>query len=158
MEGWNGQKAFTFWASFADNEDILTEKEEKELYYAIVRYVFFDEDREEKLTKTARASFRHIKSSLKASKANSKNGSIPKAKQIENETETKSERNAIEKATNTKSNTKSKSKSNAKRERVHAACPKCGGTLEPTGATINVPNGKRRIYVCSCGEEVQYDE
>ena len=57
MEGWNGQKAFTFYASFADFCDILSEKEQKELYFSIVRYMFFDDDREEKLSKATRAAF-----------------------------------------------------------------------------------------------------
>lgn len=153
MEGWNGQKAFTFYASFADFGDILSEKEQKELYFSIVRYMFFDDDREEKLPKAARAAFRQIKATCKMSRANSQNGSVPKSKRIANETETDSERNENENVTNSKS--KSNTKSNAKSERAPAACPKCGGPLSRSALTINGPDGKRRIWRCECGEEVE---
>ena len=151
MEGWNGQKAFTFYASFADFSDILSVKEQKELYFSIVRYMFFDEDREDKLTKATRSAFRQIKATCKTSRANSKNGSVAKSKRIESERETNAERNANETATNSNSN--SNTNSNAKRERA-AACPVCGGHLAPTG--LHRGGGvDLRMYECEkCGEEV----
>lgn len=155
MEGWNGQKAFTFYASFADFDDILSEKEQKELYFAIVRYMLFDDDREEKLTKAARAAFRQIKATLKASRANSKNGSVPKSKRIANESETNAKRKANENATNSKSNSNTNSKSNAKANRAPAACAKCGGQLERTGAHRTRGSREEYMHVCpKCGEEV----
>lgn len=156
MDGWNGQKSFTFYASFADFVDILSEKEQKELYFAIVRYMFFDDDREEKLTKTARAAFRQIKATCKASRANSQNGSTPKSKRIANETETNAERNTNESGTKPKqlSKSNSKSKSKAKSNRAPAACTKCGGLLSPTGAH----RGDSVMYRCeACHEEVWCD-
>ena len=153
MEGWNGQKSFTFYASFADFCDILSERDQKELYFSIVRYMFFDDDREEKLSKAARAAFRQIKATCKASRANSKNGSVAKAKRIESEREAKRERNANETETKTNSNSNSNTNSNAKRERA-AACPVCGGHLAPTG--LHRGGGvDLRMYECEkCGEEV----
>lgn len=155
MEGWNGQKAFTFYASFADFDDILSEKEQKELYFAIVRYMLFDDDREEKLTKAARAAFRQIKATLKASRANSKNGSVPKSKRISNESETNAKRNANENATNSKSNSKSKSNTNTEPHRAPAACTKCGGQLERTGAHRTRGSREEYMHVCpKCRTEV----
>ncbi len=158
MEGWNGQKSFTFWASFADNTDIFSEKEQKELYFAIVRYMFFDDDREDNLPKAVRATFRQIKATCKASRANSKNGSVAKAKRIESEREAKRERNANETETKTNSNSNSNTNSNAKRERATAACPQCGGPLSRSALSINGPDGRKRIYRCECGEEVELHE
>ena len=155
MEGWNGQKAFTFYASFADFCDILSEKEQKELYFSIVRYMFFDDDREEKLSKATRAAFRQIKATCKMSRANSQNGSAPKTKRKANESETDAKRKANENATNSKSNSNTNSKSNTKANRAPAACAKCGGPLGRTG--IHNTRGKREEYlhVCAqCGEEV----
>ena len=155
MEGWNGQKAFTFYASFADFDDILSEKEQKELYFAIVRYMLFDDDREEKLTKAARAAFRQIKATLKASRANSKNGSVPKSKRIANENETNAKRKANESETNSKSNSNTNSKSNAKANRAPAACAKCGGKLEQTWAHRTRGSREEYLHLCAkCGEEV----
>lgn len=155
MEGWNGQKAFTFYASFADFCDILSEKEQKELYFAIVRYMFFDDDREEKLSKATRAAFRQIKATCKMSRANSQNGSAPKTKRTKNESETDAKRKANENATNSKSNSNTNSKSNAKANRAPAACAKCGGPLERTGAHRTRGNREEYLHLCAkCGAEV----
>ncbi len=155
MEGWNGQKAFTFYASFADFGDILSEKEQKELYFAIVRYMFFDDDREEKLSKATRAAFRQIKATCKMSRANSQNGSAPKAKRKANESETDAKRNANENATNSKSNSNTNSKSNTEANRAPAACPKCGGQLERTWAHRTRGSREEYLHLCpKCGEEV----
>ena len=155
MEGWNGQKAFTFYASFADFGDILSEKEQKELYFAIVRYMFFDDDREEKLSKATRAAFRQIKATCKMSRANSQNGSAPKAKRKANESETDAKRNANENATNSKSNSNTNSKSNTEANRGPAACPKCGGQLERTWAHRTRGSREEYLHLCpKCGEEV----
>ena len=155
MEGWNGQKAFTFYASFADYCDILSEKEQKELYFSIVRYMFFDDDREEKLSKATRAAFRQIKATCKMSRANSQNGSAPKTKRTKNESETDAKRKANENATNSKSNSNTNSKSNAKANRAPAACAKCGGQLERTGAHRTRGSREEYLQVCAqCGEEV----
>lgn len=155
MEGWNGQKAFTFYASFADFGDILSEKEQKELYFAIVRYMFFDDDREEKLSKATRAAFRQIKATCKMSRANSQNGSVPKTKRTKNESETNAKRKANENATNSKSNSKSKSNTNTEPHRAPAACTKCGGQLERTGAHRTRGSREEYMHVCpKCGAEV----
>lgn len=160
MEGWNGQKAFTFYASFADFGDILSERDQKELYFSIVRYMFFDQDREEKLSKAARAAFRQIKATCKMSRANSRNGSVPKSKRIANESETNAERNENENVTKSKSKSKSNSNSNSNSKAMRsAACPKCGGPLDWTAASTPTARGTRRMYVCrACGEEVWRDE
>lgn len=155
MEGWNGQKAFTFYASFADFCDILSEKEQKELYFSIVRYMFFDDDREEKLSKATRAAFRQIKATCKMSRANSQNGSAPKTKRTKNESETDAKRKANENTTNSKSNSNTNSKSNAKANRAPAACPKCGGQLEQTWAHRTRGSREEYLHLCpKCGAEV----
>ena len=146
-------KGFTFWRTYCDIGEELSEKEQKDLYFAIVRYLMYDDDREEKLTKNVRIAFKALKPNLKTSRSRSQSGKLGNDLRwkdgIANESQT--HRKAIANESQVKD--KDKDKDNG-RERP-AACAKCGGPLDSTG--IHVTRGKREEYLhlCpKCGTEV----
>ena len=69
-------KGFTFWRTYCDIGEELSEKEQKDLYFAIVRYLMYDDDREEKLTKNVRIAFKALKPNLKTSRSRSQSGKL----------------------------------------------------------------------------------
>lgn len=144
-------KGFTFWRTYCDIGEELSEKEQKDLYFAIVRYLMYDDDREAKLTKNVRIAFKALKPNLKTSRSRSQSGKLGNDLRwkdgIANESQTN--RKAIANESQVKDKDKDKDKDKG-RERP-AACPKCGGPLDWTAAS----KGSRRMYVCrACGEEV----
>lgn len=146
-------KGFTFWRTYCDIGEELSEKEQKDLYFAIVRYLMYDDDREEKLTKNVRIAFKALKPNLKTSRSRSQSGKLGNDLRwkdgIANESQT--HRKAIANESQVKDKVKDKDKG---RERP-AACAKCGGPLDRTG--IHQTRGSREEYmhVCpKCGTEV----
>ena len=148
-------KGFTFWRTYADIGEELSEKDQKELYFAIVRYLMFDDDREEKLNKNVRIAFKALKPNLKTSRSRSESGrngnELRWNKPIANSSQTN--RKAIAKTSQYKVQVQDKDKGRDDAE-PSAACPKCGGRLAPTG-THRGYGSDERLHVCeSCGAEV----
>lgn len=146
-------KGFTFWRTYCDIGEELSEKEQKDLYFAIVRYLMYDDDREAKLTKNVRIAFKALKPNLKTSRSRSQSGKLGNDLRwkdgIANESQT--HRKAIANESQVKDKVKDKDKG---RERP-AACPKCGGPLDWTAVTKPGKDGVRRMYRCThCQEEV----
>ena len=68
-------KGFTFYRTYCDvAEELRTEKEQKDLFFAIVRYLMYDDDIEEKLSKNVRIAFKCLKSNLKTSRSRAESG------------------------------------------------------------------------------------
>lgn len=146
-------KGFTFWRTYCDVAEELSEKDQKELYFAIIRYLMYDEDIEAKLPKNARIAFKCIKPNLKTSRSRSESGKRGNDSRWGNAiaSESQTDGKAIAKTSQVKVQVKDKDKG---RERP-AACPKCGGPLNQTG--VHRTRGKREeyMYVCAqCGAEV----
>lgn len=138
------------WVSYYDVAQELTPREQGEFFKAINDYMFTGEDPEHDLRKNVRICFKAVKANLKRSVANRR--TIGK-ESGENRAEVSQPENALK----LKLNSNIKLKPNPARSEP-TACPKCGGPLVRTGTTINAPKGRRRIYRCECGEEVEFDE
>lgn len=138
-------KSFTFWVSYYDVAQELTAREQGEFFKAICDYMFAGEDPEPELRKPVRICFKAIKANLKRSVANRREVGSESG---ENRGEVPQPENALNLNINLKSNLNPNSK--PKPARAPAACPKCGGTLEPTASK----QGNARVYRCACGEEV----
>ena len=67
-------KGFTFYKTYADIADDLSPRSQGELYRALVRYMFFDDDVEATLSRGVRAVYKACKPHLKTSKNRSENG------------------------------------------------------------------------------------
>ena len=143
-------KGFTWWRTYCDVGEELTEKEQKDLYFAIVRYLMYDDDREAKLTKNVRIAFKCIKPNLKTSRSRSESGKrggeARWSKDMASSWQDDGKRMAKE------WQVKDKDKDKVQGRTAPAACPKCGGPLQRTN-TYNAVG--LRLYRCSyCYEEV----
>lgn len=152
-------KGFTFWRTYCDIGEELNEKQQKDLYFAIVRFLMYDEDIEEKLAKPVRIAFKALKPNLKTSRSRSQSGKNGNALRwsddIANESQTHRKGIANESQVKDKVKDKDKDKGQAR----SAACTKCGGPLDWTAASTPTAKGTRRMYVCrDCHEEVWLDE
>lgn len=152
-------KGFTFWRTYCDIGEELNEKQQKDLYFAIIRYLMYDEDIEEKLAKNVRIAFKALKPNLKTSRSRSESGKIGMSarysKDITNEQQT--DNKPISKAQQVKDKVQDKDKDKGRSDA--AACTKCGGPLDWTAASTPTARGTRRMYRCrACGEEVWLDE
>lgn len=142
-------KGFTFWRTYCDVGEELSEKDQKEFYFAIIQYLMYDNDIEEKLTKNARIAFKCIKTNLKTSRSRSQSGKSGNEARWGDGIASESQTNR--KAIANESQVKDKYKDKDKGRDAHAACPKCGGALERTGCHKN----DQRMYRCEkCHEEV----
>lgn len=152
-------KGFTFWRTYCDIGEELNEKQQKDLYFAIVRFLMYDEDIEEKLAKHVRIAFKALKPNLKTSRSRSESGkngmSVRYSKALANEQQT--DNKPIANAQQVKDKVKDKDKD--KGQARPAACPKCGGPLDWTACSKPSAKGTKREWLCrSCHEEVWLDE
>ena len=146
-------KGFTFYRTYADVAEELSEKEQKEFYFAIIRYLMYDDDREEKLSKNVRIAFKCIKPNLKTSRSRAesgKNGMMNRYnKSLTNEQQTPNKTLTNEQQVQVQVQVKDKGRD------VPSACPKCGGPLDWTAVTKPGKHGVRRMFSCpKCHEEV----
>lgn len=147
-------KGFTFWRTYCDIGEELNEKQQKDLYFAIVRFLMYDEDLEGKLPKQVRIAFKALKPNLKTSRSRSESGKrgndLRWSEEIANASQT--HRKTIAKVSQVKDKDKDKDKGQTR----PAACPSCGGPLDRTACTKPAKGGTtRRLYSCPrCGEEV----
>jgi hypothetical protein len=152
-------KGFTFWRTYCDIGEELNEKQQKDLYFAIIRYLMYDEDIEEKLAKPVRIAFKALKPNLKTSRSRSQSGKNGNALRwsgdIANESQTYRKGIANESQVKDKVQDKDKDKG----QKRPAACPKCGGPLDWTACSKPSAHGTKREWRCrACGEEVWLDE
>lgn len=141
-------KGFTFYRTYCDvMDEMATEKEQKDLVFAIVRYLMYDEDLEEKLTKNVRIAFKCLKPNLKTSRSRSDSGKAGMESRYANKPITNGYQTPNKNLTSLSLSSSLSSRSSD----APAACGKCGGALSPTGAH----KGPKSMYLCeSCGEEV----
>lgn len=101
-------KSYTIYSEYYDLITLLSEEEQKDLFYAINKYMF--EGIEIELTEKEKKIFNNLKRPLDASKKKSKNGSNTKSKQNQKEIKTKSKQNQTDNQNKikTKSNEQSK--------------------------------------------------
>ena len=139
-------KGFTFYRTYCDvMDEMATEKEQKDLVFAIVRYLMYDEDLEEKLTKNVRIAFKCLKPNLKTSRSRSESGKAGMESRYANKPITNGYQTPNKNLTSLSSSLSSRSSD------APAACPRCGGTLAKTASH----KGDRTMYRCNlCGEEV----
>lgn len=67
-------KGFSFYVSYYDVAQELSQKDREKFYNAIIEYMFSDADLEQNLPKNAKIAFKAVKANLKRSKAKGKAG------------------------------------------------------------------------------------
>ena len=139
-------KSFTWWRTYCDVAEELTEPEQKEFYFAIVQYLMYENDIEARLRKNVRIAFKCIKPNLKTSRSRGQSGKLGNDVRW-----SEANRKRIANESQDKDKDKDKDKEKDKGQSATAACPKCGGPLEPTMAA---EQGKR-VWKCpTCEREV----
>ena len=160
------RKQFSFFVSYYDVAYDMDDDDRLAFYDAVLAYMFKDKDMERTLKrkgcKDAYRAFKSVKTHLISSKNKSKAGQEGNKKRwnktpdgMGDSNESQTYRKAIAGASQLEEEIEEEFKEiNKEKNRTAAACPKCGGVLDPTKAA---ENGLHVWWCPQCSREVLLD-